>query len=192
MQLVPVSPSFSNDNQFRKDIQMTLDENLINHFLMGLFYTKEQYSLTEYLLSMMPGNMKQISKMASNFFTSTIFSPAFPQLAREIGHNKRIDIRCGFSKQFMTGKLDDTYISQIWFKKDNIIEFNFNFGCGVVYNAKSTASPLSIFKSLDIDSSEWLPWRTFFYSLRGDIKFDFKSIEQINGLLTGKIDTFNL
>src|SRR5690606_15225763 len=89
-QLQPVQPQFSNEPVFQKDFQMTLDENLINHFLMGLFYTKQTYSLTEFLLEQTPGNMKQISQMAANFFTSTIFAPLFPNIVREIGHGKRV------------------------------------------------------------------------------------------------------
>lgn len=90
---------------------MTVDENLINHILMGLFYSKQTYSFTEFLLEQTPGNMKQISSMAANFFTSTIFTPLFPNIPREIGHGKRLDFRCGFSKHFMNGKLDDAHIS---------------------------------------------------------------------------------
>lgn len=56
-QLVTVQPQFSNANDFKRDIQMTLDENLINHFLMGLFYSKKVYSLTELFLELTPGNM---------------------------------------------------------------------------------------------------------------------------------------
>lgn len=90
---------------------MTLDENLINHLLMGLFYTKHTYSFTEFLLEMTPGSIKQLSQMASSFFTSTIFAPLFPKMQSEIGLGKRIDFRCGFNKQFMNGKVEDAHIS---------------------------------------------------------------------------------
>lgn len=144
-------PQFSNSNEFKRDVQMTIDENLINHFLMGMFYSKKVYSLTDILLHLAPENMQVLAKAFSSFFSSTTFAPVFPQLQREVGFNKRVDIRCGFSKQFMDGKLDDTHISQIWFKEGNRVEFALHFGCGVVYNSKSsTVNPFSILKSLDI------------------------------------------
>lgn len=92
----------------------------------------------------------------------------------------------------MTGKLEDTHISQIWFKSGNTVEFNFNFGCSIVYNDKASEGPLSIFKSLDQDSSDWKPWRTFFFSIKGDASFDFQNNEKLNGLLTGKVKKINL
>lgn len=188
-----MQPTFSNENEFKKDFQMTLDENLINHLLMGLFYSKHTYSFTEFLLEMTPGSIKQISQMATNFFTSSIFAPLFPNMQRDIGLGKRIDFRCGFNKQFMNGKVEDDHISQIWFKQGNIIEFNFNFGCSVVYNKKQgPTTPLSIFQAFDQDSADWAPWRSFFFSLKGDVQLDFKNNEKVNGILTGKIDTLNL
>jgi len=43
----------------------------------------------------------------------------------------------------MDGKVDDTHISQVWFKKDNTVEGAFHFGCGLFYNTKSlTSNPL--------------------------------------------------
>jgi hypothetical protein len=155
-QLVTANPQFSNANEFRRDVQMTVDENLINHFLMGMFYAKKVYSLTDLLLHLIPENMQTMAKAFSNFFTSTTFAPVFPQLQREVGFNKRVDFRCGFSKQFMDDKLDDTHISQIWFKNSNRLEYALHFGCAVVYNSKtSNINPLSILKSLDTESPDW-------------------------------------
>lgn len=53
----------------------------------------------------------------------------------------------------MTGKLDDTHISQVWFKDGNIIESSFHFGCGIFYNPKINANPLSFLTAFS-DSSD--------------------------------------
>ena len=59
------------------------------------------------------------------------FSKAFPELVQEHGQMKRVDVRCGFSKQCLKGKIEDTHMSQIWFKQGNALGFSFHFGCGV-------------------------------------------------------------
>lgn len=97
-QLVVANPTFSNKNDFKKDLQITFDENLINNHMMALFNSKKVYSLMELLMELTPDNMKNLVKMASNFFTSSIFSPIIPNLLDEVGSMKKIDIRCGFSK----------------------------------------------------------------------------------------------
>jgi len=96
--LKSIKPSFSNENAFKKDIQLTVDENLINHFLMGLFYSKRTYSFVELFLKYTPGNMNHIAKLASNFSTTTVMQFLMPELVKEVGHGKKIDFRCGFSK----------------------------------------------------------------------------------------------
>ena len=65
---------------------------------MGLFYTKDMFSFTELMLDYMPNDMQMVSKLAANFFTTSIFSTIFPDLMREHGANKKVDVRCGFSK----------------------------------------------------------------------------------------------
>ena len=66
--------------------------------MVALFNAKKTYSLMELVMELTPDNMKNLVKMASNFFTTTIFSPVIPNLVEEMGHMKKIDIRCGFSK----------------------------------------------------------------------------------------------
>lgn len=52
--LVIVEPKFSNENDFKKDVQFTFDENLINNQLLGLFNADKVYSLTEVLIGWIP------------------------------------------------------------------------------------------------------------------------------------------
>lgn len=93
-----VKPTFSNANDFKKDIQLTVDENLVNHFLMGLFYSKRTYSLIETFLKNTPGEISKIASTAANLFTTTLLRPMLPNLAREVGDGKKVDFKCGFSK----------------------------------------------------------------------------------------------
>ena len=138
--MIIAKPTFSNENEFRKDLQITFDENLINNHLVALFNSKKVYSLMEAIMELTPDNMKNLVKMASNFFTTTIFAPIFPGLKEEMGPMKKIDIRCGFSKQFLNGKIDEINIPQICFKDKHKIVFNFNVGCAFFVNPKSSSS----------------------------------------------------
>ncbi len=129
--LVTVKPEFSNSNEFRKDVQLTFDENLINNQLVGLFNSNKVISLQETVISWLPDQFQTYANLVSQFFTSTWFGKIFPDIINEFGHNKRLDVKCGFSKQFLQGKLADKHTSQVWFKEGDIIEFSANFGCGV-------------------------------------------------------------
>jgi hypothetical protein len=56
----------------------------------------------------------------------------FPELATEYDANQRLDLRCGWSKDYLKkGKLSDSSISQIQFRDDNMIDLNLHFGCGI-------------------------------------------------------------
>ena len=85
-------------------------------------------SVTELLLSAMPydlndtwiGNM--IKAMLNTFMTSTLWAQYFPSLKADLrsstlgegqmsGKVRPLDLRCGFSKAFLEGKLTDTHIT---------------------------------------------------------------------------------
>jgi hypothetical protein len=54
--------------------------------------------------------VQKYAKVISNFFTTVWFARAFPNMAID-GMSKRLDIKCGFSKQFLTGKLNEKHTS---------------------------------------------------------------------------------
>jgi len=54
--LVLVKPEFSNSNEFKRDVQMTFDENLINNQLLSLFNNNKVYSLFETIIYWIPDN----------------------------------------------------------------------------------------------------------------------------------------
>ncbi len=70
------------------------------------------------------------------------FAKVFPDVAVEYGVDRKLDIRCGFSKAFISEKLHEHHTSQIWFKKGNNLEYTFNFGCSVMVGNKNDANPL--------------------------------------------------
>jgi len=114
--------------------------------------------------------------LAKTFFNSAIWSAKwFPSLKEEGISFHPVDLRCGFSKAFMQGKLEDTHVTQVWFKDDNIIKWQSHFGCGLVYYDTKIAKELgikeaNIFKS---SSEAWVNHRSFFISSEGFTQFDF-------------------
>lgn len=193
-QLVQVKPTFSNDNEFKKDVQVTIDENLVNHFLMGLFYSQRSYSFMQEVMKRVPGELSKIASVGANLFTTTLLRPFLPELAKEVGDGRKVDLKCGFSKDFLDGKLDDTHISQVWFRKDNIVEASLHFGCGIFYSKNTFASnPMAILGAFDPQNEDWIPWRHFFTSFRTFVQFEFASTNMMmTGLLTGKIKEMNV
>jgi hypothetical protein len=113
-----------------------------------------------------------------NFFTTLWFSRLFPDITKEHGINKKLDVRCGFSKSFLSGKIKDTHTSQIWFRKGNKIDYSFNFGCGVFVSKKAGTDPKALFQSIiaaayqnagktDNSAEEWINYRSIFLSVNG-------------------------
>jgi hypothetical protein len=51
---------------------MTFDENLINHYILAVFYSKSVYSLTEIVLKYVPTTFLAYAKMAANLAQSSI------------------------------------------------------------------------------------------------------------------------
>ena len=96
-----IKPEFNNDNEFKKDVQLTFDENIINNQMIGLFNANKVISLQETIISWLPDKFQTYATLISNFFTTTWFARALPEITKEHGMNKRLDIKCGFSKQFL-------------------------------------------------------------------------------------------
>ncbi len=142
--LVNVNPRFSEENDFKKDVQLTFDENVINNQFQALFNSNRVFSLQETVIGWLPANLQTYAKVLSTFFSTVSFSRFFPSLQQEHGLNRRLDIRCGFSKQFLNGKLTEKHTSQIWFKEGNNVEFTFNFGCGI-FTGPIGDNPLTFF-----------------------------------------------
>jgi hypothetical protein len=101
----------------------------------------------------------------------------------EHGGARRLDIRCGFSKQFLSGKLNERHTSQVWFKDGNRLEFTFNFGCGL-FTAPFGDNPISFFQNLidaglagtplNEDEGQWRMFRSFFFAIHGSTQLQFQ------------------
>ena len=100
------------------------------------------------MIGWLPDSLKTYAHILSNFFTTVGFARFFPDLLKEHGINKRLDIRCGFNKKFLTGHLQEKHTSQVWFKPENTIEYAFNFGCGIFTGPAPDSNPISLFSNL--------------------------------------------
>lgn len=96
-----IKPEFNTENDFKKDVQLTFDENLVNNQLIALFNTNKVFSLQETVISWLPDQFQNYANLLSQFFTTTWFARILPEVIQEHGMNKRLDVRCGFSKEFL-------------------------------------------------------------------------------------------
>lgn len=145
------------------------------------------------MMKRIPGELNKIASVGANLFTTTLLRPFFPKIASEVGDGRKVDLKCGFSKEFLNGKLDDAHISQFWFLKDNKVEATLHFGCGIFYSKQSITNPLQILGAFDPNNEDWIPWRHFFTSFKLNTQFEFGSSNMVmNGLMTGKIKDINV
>ena len=114
-------PKFSEEPAFNRDVQVVLDENYINYWFFTMFYHQGQFSLSEYLFSILPDDFG-IGAMLKVILNTNIFQYFFAGLKEEFGLNKRIDFKCGFNKEYLNqGHLHDTQISRVYFKENDIL-----------------------------------------------------------------------
>lgn len=105
---------FSDEDDFMRDVQIVIDENYVNDYFLNLFHSSEVISLTETLSGYLPrkGITGSAAKIALQLFMSTtVWKKWFPTLGEEYKIHRQIDLRCGFSKSFIQGKLQDTHIT---------------------------------------------------------------------------------
>lgn len=69
------------------------------------------------------------------------------------GKVRPLDLRCGFSKAFLEGKLTDTHITQVKFREGNKIDINGHFGCGILVK-EDGESPFWTPKKKSTDSED--------------------------------------
>jgi hypothetical protein len=64
--------------------------------------------------------------------STQVWKVLFPELESEYDANQRVDLRCGWNKDYLKkGNLRDSSISQIQFRDGNMIDMNLHFGCGL-------------------------------------------------------------
>ena len=168
---------------------MTLDENLVNNQLIALFNTNKVFSLQETIISWLPDQFQNYANLLSNFFTTTWFSRILPDIIKEHGMNKRLDVRCGFSKEFLQqGQLNDKHTAQFWFRENNQLELSGSVGCGVFVGKGIGENPMDLLQSVMGvisggapqknnlgNEGDWKNFRSFFLSGSGKIQVEFKT-----------------
>ena len=90
-----VSPEYSDEARFQRDVQMLIDENYINSLLFAQFYSEKVFSLTETLLDLIPDNLTGGTFFLRPLMSSQVWRPYFPGLAT-YRTDQRVDFRCGF------------------------------------------------------------------------------------------------
>jgi hypothetical protein len=149
-------------------------------------------SLSEEILKTVPKNLPMYSTIMAGFFSTTVFSYIFPEILEEYNTGQRMDVRCSFSKEYISGKVKKAKTSQIWFRKGDKIELNINFGCGVyVHNKPDERMQLFSYRPIASDSEYWEQWRSFWSSMTGTIDFNFKNEDTVSKLM-GAINKIDL
>lgn len=73
-----IKPKFSDDQHFLRDVQVTVDENYINHMLFQMFYKQKTYSATEALISVLPDNFIGGTAAVKAVMNTQVWSFLFP------------------------------------------------------------------------------------------------------------------
>jgi hypothetical protein len=177
--------------------------------MIGLFNANKVISLQETIISWLPDRFQTYGNLISNFFTTTWFARALPEVTKEHGLNKRIDVKCGFSKQFLKGKLEDHHTSQVRFKDGGIIEWSANFGCGIFIGKPAEGNPMELFQNViktlnkiptqkdnaNIgNEGDWKNFRSFFMSANGKVQMDLKAASYfgIESFMQGSLKDLDL
>jgi len=94
--------------------------------------------------------------------TTSIWGKYFPSLTDTFkttgggkgmtGGMRPLDLRCGFSKAFMKGKLEDTHITQVKFLKGDKMHINGHFGCGILVKEVGFSPFFEVKKKQNTDS----------------------------------------
>ena len=129
-----------------------------------MFYREKPYSLTEILLNYLPDDVMMASSAVRMLMNTNVLRMFFPELKSEVGLNKPIDLKCGFNRDYLVqGKLDETKISQILLREDNIVDLNLHFGCGIYYRKTEQRSSklddnfemiIKLFEAISSDPSD--------------------------------------
>jgi hypothetical protein len=107
--------AFSEADEFKKDMQLIIDENYLNEFFLSLFHSQATYSLRDTLYAMLDDHTSLVhsaGKLALATFMSTgMWQKWLPTIREDFGaRTLPMDIRCGFSKEFMRN-LDAKYVT---------------------------------------------------------------------------------
>lgn len=124
-------PEAKFDDDFKYDLQLLVDENFLNEWFLELYEDPSQdFSLTETLKSWLPkGGLKgKASSLGMKALMSVnIWKNWFPTLTDSYGSTRTVDMKCGSSKQSISGYLDNTHVTQVQFHQDDSATFESHF-----------------------------------------------------------------
>lgn len=179
-----VKPDFSEDDALQKDVQVVIDENYMNYIMFSNFYSDDMFSINELLLNMFPDEFTGASYAVQAIMNTKVVGMVFPELIKEYGSFKKLDMRCGTNKNYLhQAELEEEKVSHVRFKKGNRVEADLHFGCGIyVFSEESSSDDMmhsitNLFKQLDTDLSDerWSQFRSFFASVSIDAEIDVAS-----------------
>eukprot|EP00356_Strombidium_inclinatum_P013346 CAMPEP_0170482128 /NCGR_PEP_ID=MMETSP0208-20121228/2281_1 /TAXON_ID=197538 /ORGANISM="Strombidium inclinatum, Strain S3" /LENGTH=692 /DNA_ID=CAMNT_0010754929 /DNA_START=16 /DNA_END=2091 /DNA_ORIENTATION=- len=192
-----IHPKFSDELQHSRDVQVAIDENYLNSALFNLFYNQKSYSASEMLIDLIPENFLGglgAMPIVNTVMTTQVWQFLFPGLKR-YSSPERIDFRCGFNKDYLKkGQLENSKLSQVFFREGNQIDVDLNFGCGLyVYenpNKKASSGGnfdlnqiMEVFQALSADKNDpaWHNYKSFFISMSANVELDFSDkAKQLN------------
>ena len=80
---------------------MTLDENYLNYMLFTMFYDDKPFSLTEKIIEALPESFQMAGTAIKALMNTNVIAKFLPNILDEFGAGKRVDLRCGFNKDYL-------------------------------------------------------------------------------------------
>ena len=77
-----IEHNFSEDDDYQKDIQVVIDENYINLFMLNTFHNAHMYSLTEHLIKMWPDEFMGGAGFIKSLMSVAVWELFFPNLSQ--------------------------------------------------------------------------------------------------------------
>lgn len=96
-----ITPKFDESAKFAKDVQVTLDENYLNYMLFTMFYEDKPFSLTEKIIEALPESFAMAGTAIKALMNTNVVAVFLPSIVDEFGAGKRVDLRCGFNKDYL-------------------------------------------------------------------------------------------
>lgn len=104
-----------------------------------MFHGAETFSVLELLFNYWPDGLYGGTIAIRGLMNTGIWSTIFNDLAVHPAHTQ-VDFRCGMNKDFLKeGGLKEHQVSKVQFRNENIISFDFHFGCSIYSYEKRNA-----------------------------------------------------
>lgn len=179
-QMREVNPTYSDEGEHMRDVQVVVDENYLNYMLYNLYHRDRVFSVAEKLFEWLPENALGGGTAIRALMSTQLWSFFFPELA-EFKKGSRLDFKCGFNKDYLiTGQLDKVEMSQVQFEEGNHVGLDLHFGCNLnVLEETAQKSDMEALMDLFKDfhtlgkDQAWVKYRSIFTSLYFKATFDF-------------------